>query len=155
MVALCQCLHLCLQSGQGVIEHLATLLHAPQPLIPRATRARAAAWKGIGQGRPLERTRRLASFPELLHLQQISDVVVEQLVEQLLRVIATVDSPDSRGHSADVTRGVCLLLHQLLHVDLPSKLWICRIWGHIFVRICLSKQLIEQVFCPDNTVDGL
>ena len=52
---------------------------------------------------PIERHRRPPLGPQFVHGEEVGDVVVEQLVEDQLRVVAGIDGPLTGGDANDVS----------------------------------------------------
>ena len=104
-----------------------------------------------------ENSRQIKEKPNLpWHVSDSLDVVIEELLEKLLGVVAAILSPGASTTPLDIATAPTLLLSFLASSLLASLLSTCfRILGvraNVLIRISFAKELVEQVLGPHYAV---
>lgn len=142
VIPLGQRLELVTQSVQTGAEHRRALVHRPHFLVARCARLRRCLVTGA-RLRVVSKLHRLRGFsraPEILHAQQVLDVVVEELVEELLWVVATGLGPGACALPGHVALLVGLRFEGI-GASFRGCFWVGRVRGYIFVGVVFAKQL--------------
>ncbi len=151
-----------MQLCKTLYKVLPALLETPHGLVVYLRALGLLVFIVILQLTPLLGLRRPSLRPQLLHGQEVLDVVAEELGEELLRVVVTFLGPLTGGHAAHGRCGRLGLLAVAASILSTSVLLGSRaqfrvlgVWRDVLVGILLAKQLVEEVLGPDDAVYGL
>lgn len=123
-------------------KDVCALLEAPLLLVPDPTRTLPTLLllSLARQVVPVQGDGRLPLGPQLLHAQQVLDVVVEQLGEDGLGVVAVVDGPLAGVDSSHPSVLLFLVsFSPVLVLVAAGQLGVLGVGGHVLVRVGLAK----------------
>lgn len=92
---------------------------------------------------PDYRRRWRARLPQVLHAQQVLDVIVEQLVEQFLRIVIDTGCPSSRTSPLHVAP-VIDFRRDGRFSGIGYRFGVFGVWRHLMIGIVFSKELTKH-----------